>query len=103
MENKSAQGWYLILKENSVEARFLSSENDFNSNLLSRVPRANQTLSDFDTNINSRTLNIPGVDGTFKHGDLVIVYGKDAEQLKRTYDKGGPFDTLKVASVDWNA
>ena len=30
MENKSAQGWYLILKENSVEARFLSSENDLN-------------------------------------------------------------------------
>ena len=28
MENKSAQGWYLILKENSVETRFLSSEND---------------------------------------------------------------------------
>jgi hypothetical protein len=81
----------------------LISENDFNSTLLSRVPKEGQTLSDFDMNINSRSLNIPGVDGTFKHGDLVIVYGKDAEQLKRTYDKGGPFDTLKVASVDWNA
>jgi hypothetical protein len=81
----------------------LISENDFNSTLLSRVPKGSQTLSDFDMNINSRSVNIPGVDGTFKHGDLVIVYGKDAEQLKRTYDKGGPFDTLKVASVDWNA
>ena len=81
----------------------LISENDFNSTLLSRVPKKGQTLSDFDMNINSRSLNIPGVDGTFKHGDLVIVYGKDAEQLKRTYDKGGPFDTLKVASINWDA
>ena len=80
----------------------LITEQDASSNLLSRIPKEDQTVSDFDAYIGTRTATFFGVAGSFKHGETFVLYGKAAQELRSTFVKGNPYDILSIAEISWD-